>query len=1164
MPLKIELRSHYQLRTKDNDPQVLLLPAIELIPIVSSNLPHIYRITISVSGTDSELTEQIESAYKSYNAGRLVKLENPLRTKQSDCRLNKPIPENFNCTLKVSVEYYDSNLEGSADESKLKNSSAECYIFSSSVSQSSPAEESRELSAEKPAAIPLSPAEESHELPPEKPAAIPPSPVMETHELSAEKPAATPSRPVMETRELPTEKPKNTYLGFFAIDFGTSNSTVTLYDPKLIVTPNSLPKEQEQYLREKLAEWVKQRATNSFSNRENEEWEKLLKEFGKNFQGLNLDDRANLGAQIFLGTNSTRLLEAIRLLEICLSQRREEFRRAVSNELNEIYYQVSRVPSLEWQSLIAVELNKNNKLSEIPSELEIVSFDPSLPEEDPFKVKVLMGERARQNRKQALDEGQEIEGKFHHSPKRYLGQQEHSIPVTLNGNTANIKVKKLIQAAWAHLIELTDDYRREHPDKCGQGNFSKGVVTYPTIAPPVVRLEIEQLVKELGIDDVQIAYDEAVSAAIFYLWREFGGDLNTGIESFKTRCRSEGDTWSQNVLILDIGGGTTDLALIRLTLKEIDPFEPNEDRGDGGRYYVLTPKLLGSSGHLQLGGELITLRLFLLLKAAIADCLLTAVTEERLQQDELKIQINELSEHFIVDGKFKKGTLLACLDKQEPESDAHYKDALSAAEKVLPTRWKESRQSRRVQAFYTLWEHAERAKIHLGQKDQTTDFILNGQEIADMLLQNDIQLPNDNLDSLSVKLTVQQFENVVIPVLQEAIGIANGLMMNSFKKNKQQVDWLILSGKTCNLDQVKGELYRAFSNSEYFVWNPERITFVPKYAKLATSIGACYAEKLRQLTFDPVYAKPMLVKGANQLYFDVKNLFYFLPCSFLREVIGDPPMIIIFEAGQELYQLDSDSVAKVRSNWQGAQLTNNIRRQDFEGKTAQLWGGFNGEALAKTLNMGEREFRESIKIQFEVNQKLEFTLRFCNGNPHYMIPPANEHNSIDATPKIQAPVISQGKVVRDIAVNVAESAAALKTDAENVIFEAAKDYSKELKIFCNEEDETVKRQGLISAPLPPFPLSGKHMFYFQVYCPDSNTWELIGELPKPKNKTEYPCEYRVTLDEKGILQIHAGEVPYREGDNKENLNQEGYVFRTAVELESSGVVDERNPFSGIH
>ena len=124
---------------------------------------------------------------------------------------------------------------------------------------------------------------------------------------------------------------------------------------------------------------------------------------------------------------------------------------------------------------------------------------------------------------------------------------------------------------------------------------------------------------------MQTAYDEAVSVAIFFLWREFGGNLNIGIESFKTRCRQNGNKWSQNVLVLDIGGGTTDLALIELTLEDKTPFfADNEDRGLGGRYYKLTPKLLGSSGHLQLGGELITLRIFRLLKVAIADFLLNS------------------------------------------------------------------------------------------------------------------------------------------------------------------------------------------------------------------------------------------------------------------------------------------------------------------------------------------------------------------------------------------------------------------------------------------------------------------------------------------------------------------------------------------------------------
>ncbi|MFM8005780.1 MAG: molecular chaperone, partial [Dolichospermum sp.] len=304
----------------------------------------------------------------------------------------------------------------------------------------------------------------------------------------------------------------------------------------------------------------------------------------------------------------------------------------------------------------------------------------------------------------------EIISRFHHSPKRYFGQ-DRSFPIILENEEENIQVNRLIQAAWAQLIELTADYRQRARRRFSEGDFLTAVVTYPTVAPPIVRKEIKQLVQELGIDDVQTAYDEAVSVAIFFLWREFGGNLNIGIESFKTRCRQNGNKWSQNVLVLDIGGGTTDLALIELTLEDKTPFfADNEDRGLGGRYYKLTPKLLGSSGHLQLGGELITLRIFRLLKVAISDFILTAVTTGDIESDKLEDLINsELNERFLENGKFQTGSLLKCIDKENPEGDVAFKDALDTAEKVLPTRWQQAPQ--RLQTFYTLWDHAEAAKL---------------------------------------------------------------------------------------------------------------------------------------------------------------------------------------------------------------------------------------------------------------------------------------------------------------------------------------------------------------------------------------------------------------------------------------------------------------------
>jgi molecular chaperone DnaK (HSP70) len=976
------------------------------------------------------------------------------------------------------------------------------------------------------------------------------------------------------------EKQQKRFPGWFALDFGTSNSTVTLFDPIEVPIAEILPKEQEMRLRDRLSQWLSSPASVALPDVSDDDWEKFIVEISKN---LEIDPRKL--SEVFESDNKERFLEAIRQIELSLGNS-ERFRRAVSKKLYQIYHEVFRVPTLESQNLIPVVLDIDRRDTEIPSELEISQL---------VNLKLRMGREARDNRKKAIAQGtssslKEIISRFHHSPKRYFGQ-ERSFSIILDGEEQIITANQLIQSAWAHLIKLTEDYRQRAQRRFSEGTFLTAVVTYPTVAPPVVRKEVKEFVEQLGIDDVQTAYDEAVSVAIFFLWREFGGNLNIGIESFKTRCRLVGNKWSQNVLVLDIGGGTTDLALIELTLEDKTPaFADYEDRGLGGRYYKLTPKLLGSSGHLQLGGELITLRMFRLLKVAIADFLLIGVTTGDLESEKLEDLINsELNERFLEQGKFKSGSLLKCLDKENPEGDIAYKDALDTAEKVLPTRWQQAPQ--RLQSFYILWDHAEAAKLKLGQKPPADNslltFTLSEQQISELLTQSAVKLQIKDPNSICVTLDNQQFERAAVSGIKEAIGIAKGLMESRLRHddltkdswNSQKVDWLILSGKTCNLDIVQRQIYQEFSKSPYFVWNPERITFVLEFTKLATSAGACYAEKLRRLRFDPEESKSLLRKGANQLEIDVKNLFYYLPCNFKRKTQSND-LLTIFKAGQELYQLAPwENVAKVRTGWQGIQLTNIIYRQDYEDGDLRLWGSFDGKNLMNQLGIQEAEFLKKIKIQFEIDQTLEFSVLLCQGYPHYLI----DISGIDLESVVSeiSPLFANGKlnwniaVERfnkdlndgDIAVNVIESATVDQPDAYHLVFEVGNDGSKLFQKFHYLRDGVTQPGiGLISNPLPPFPQTGQHTFY--IYQTDAETnskkWIRIGALSKPDVTTDYPCQYRVTLDDQGILRMHAGEVPYWTSNNQECLKSEGCVYLAELELQPNEVDKERDPFCGIH
>jgi len=964
--------------------------------------------------------------------------------------------------------------------------------------------------------------------------------------------------------------------GWLAIDFGTSNSTVTLFDPSEVAISDILPQEQELRLRQRLSEWLSKEAAIALPDVNIREWQKFISEISESLE----IEPSNL-ASIILSSNNQQFLEAIRQIELCLGMS-ERFRRAVSKKLYEIYHEVFRVPTLKSQNLIRVVLDSDRRTTEISSELEIVGLTPT---------KVIMGEEAKENRNSAIaqaanDSFTEIISRFYHSPKRYFGQKR-DFQVTVNETQQTVTVEQMIQAAWAHLKELTEKERERGRRKFAQGEFKTAVVTYPTVAPPIVRQQITTLFNELGIDDVQIAYDEAVSVAIFFLWREFGGNLSIGIESFKTRCRRNGDKWSQNVLILDIGGGTTDIALIELTLEDKTPVNENKKNlGLGGRYYKLTPKLLGSSGHLQLGGEYITLRVFRLLKVAIADRLLTELTAGNLVSEKLEDVVNTLDERFLEQGKFKSGSLLNCLDKENPESTPAYKDALDSAEKVLPTRWLQNPQ--RLQSFYLLWEEAERAKLKLGQKPPTEDslltFTLDESKISQLLAASGIKLQIQNPSNLSVTLDSKQFERAAITAVNEAIGITKGLIESRLgtKQNRQtdkspqgKVDWLILSGKTCNLDIIQREIRQEFSKSDYFVWNPERITFDLEFTKLATSAGACYAEKLQRLRFDPEESKEILSKGGYQVEIDVKNLSYYLPCYFKRRTQNESDGLTIFEAGQELYQLSpNDEVAKLRTKWLGIQLSNNINRQDFEGGDLRFWGSYGGKKLRQNLGMTESEFLKQIKVQFEIDQNLDINLLLVRGKAQRLIPTNTQSiNVATAISQIsgtgETPTLfTDGKLKWTIAVNVLESATVNEPNAYHLVFEANNNNdSQPLEVFRYEgSEESPPGNGLISEPLPSFPTSDKHTFY--VYHEDretnTTTWMRIGELRKPPVRTDYPCQYRVTLDEIGILRIHAGEVPYWTSNSEECLQQEGCVFLAPLELQPNEVDKERDPFCGLH
>jgi hypothetical protein len=989
---------------------------------------------------------------------------------------------------------------------------------------------------------------------------------------------------------------EDVFKGLIAIDFGTSNSTVTLYDPGVVEDLTGLAPEQEARLKELLlTEMMKDDCSCKLPDADPEAWRSLVERVGGILPGEGPPCQRLRAA---LRAGGQRMFEAVRQLEICLGAR--PIRNPVFKALNRIYHEAFLEPRLKSQSLVAVPLDPNfPQDKDIPSEMEIKAAGAP--------VSVIMGRRAQQNRRNAMalaaqpaggaaakDTPLSLEGVrrlFHHSPKRYLGIRK-SFLVPLDGNLAPVTSDQLVQAAWAQLVELTNQWRGRNPTLASKGRFTRAVVTYPTVAPPSVRREVETLVRDLKFPDVVTDYDEAVAAALFYLHREFGGSLDLGPEVFKARSRRDKNRWFQNVLVLDIGGGSTDLALLQLTLEEVDPFLPGESRGAGGRCYVISPRLLGSSGNTQLGGELITLRLFRLLKAALADRLLAAVQDKHVDSAAVSSKIAQLGEAFVDGtGRYVPGSISTAVHDL-PESDPLFTDALNAAEQILPTRWRNN--PNRLQAFYTLWEYAETAKIQLGGRREPGAsppvFELAEQEIGTLLNQCGLPVTVRDAAALRVSLEAGQFDRAVEPVIQEAVGIARGLLAGRLPQPEtpkeeaaqEPLDWLILSGKTCNMDLVHRVIRQEFSNSPHFVWNPERVTFVPQYAKLAPSAGACYAEKMRRTAFAPTRFKEQLRKGLNQLTYNIDNLFFFLPCSFLVPVHNG--QIEIFKAGQPLYRLDEQEVGKARSEPIGVRLLNAVMRRDFQAATPILWGSYDGMALARELEMAVPLFLNRIMMQFEVDYRLFMRIFLWDGHtPHYQIDPqaafvdvqaalqqraaGNGAASAQAPPAPGArPADEKAKAGWDISVDVIPAQSNSRPASVLVAADQA------LTETFHYAGDTVSR-GLI-APLPDlFDEAGKLMVHARQ--PGSTEWIHVGELSRPVDKkswqpgqervTEYPRRYRLTLDEAGVLRVHLGEVPYwKTEDIKDWKSKPGRVLQRDLELVEPPTRENRDPFCGAH
>ncbi|HRU50820.1 MAG TPA: hypothetical protein P5543_01345 [Planctomycetota bacterium] len=832
---------------------------------------------------------------------------------------------------------------------------------------------------------------------------------LKNRELAQQKKQSLQSESLEEKQALEKESLK-LYSGIMAIDFGTTNSVVVVRDPLYAAEEikNNLTHEQWNSLFQWFDAWLIKHLSTSQKNTEDLYIEELIQTVFDEYMPTSGSFSVDLWEKLQKITKDSKVQFLQNALKnFAASDPDEKNWDCISNIILEItkgFKQSIYSNILTSQRYFILELDSNAGSGPISSALQIVSA-PATADQDKLELETIieMGIRVHLLMRSAALREADI-NQFALSMKRYFGQEKtislfpsesDAAPVSfLPDVLCRLTYKKLIERALDDIKKRSKKQQLQYADK-----INTLVVTFPTTYPASLRRRLREMIHDLEIQSIDTRFDEGTASAIYYIWHTICANPVCGINGLMARCRKDRHGRSyQNILLYDLGGGTTDIALLQLIYEELPIFEPLDKTKAEGCYYRITPRLLGATGHRYIGGDLLTLWLFRLVKTKLADRILTLIANEELEPpggSPLDNLMNRLPDEFLgKDGKYQSGSLLGWT--YAPAQNIRKFEELnhSIINVVVPTIFETD--STCTPNFFTLWDLTEECKKRLGTPVATFSGSGLGREWLESAVVEQSPLwrivvltypwvVESTLSSDDLKITITQeelckfSEKVILESLSPAIHLAQArLRCHNFV---DKLDRLILSGLSCNLKIVQHIARDMFFKSEgLFDFNLANVVFDPALAKTSVAMGACIGRYLQSIRLDPLHEKTrqMLREGYDQVELVVENLFTHLACRLVYDSLV--AMVEIFDHGQELNRksfVDGKPVARTpMHDLRPVQEKFWIYRLDFEGATPQYLGLINSEAVFQKSGINDfRKFREQYLVGFETDAEL-FTRAF--------------------------------------------------------------------------------------------------------------------------------------------------------------------------------------------
>lgn len=473
------------------------------------------------------------------------------------------------------------------------------------------------------------------------------------------------------------------------------------------------------------------------------------------------------------------------------------------------------------------------------------------------RIKYLFGYDAL---KRVIEKDYNPEASVFYEIKRWINSidaEEEVVDET--GRKKKIAHREIIKAYIEHVLHLAEQYFER--------KFTKLHFTAP------VKLKdsfISEMTKMFGKDDrTVLGAGESIDEGIAIIYNHIAEQMKKKIRdnANKNKKSDNAEEKSRKVLIVDCGGGTTDLASCEYTLNT---------EGYSKKIDIVTRFENGDSNF---GGNNITFRIFQLLKIKLAQKLKGSSTEVSVQDlidDENKLLYEIDKNHF--ENTPPKDDRKLCYKK----FDAEYEKA----EQFVPTKFaKESFIKKRSQLkrnFYYLWQMAEAYKVQFYRASM--DFVsVNFSNAED----RKIGIPDDNKYYLYLRKTedgaLEQVMNPMsgIEVTNNEIHrllyadiyalLKNVLYSYDTDDDEQELlkyNYYKLSGQSCKIT-LFNELLKEFIPGKYLRYGEDKTdSFDSIELKLACINGSIYF--MRDAEYGEI--KPHITMETPNLIYDICKL----------------------------------------------------------------------------------------------------------------------------------------------------------------------------------------------------------------------------------------------------------------------------------------------------